>query len=192
MSVSQKLWPEPDELFDWFGDANLSRDSQTAAVVAVAAGAIQKAYTEWHAVHREASAKIVELQQDAQDATADRVDGTLKAKIKRLEKELRAAREGAGESAGLEHQLLKSQGEVVEWKTRFDELFEMNKRTNRLVDANNALRGTAGAERVQNTVVHKIKPREPANFDGSQDLEVVTALPGRGRTLCAAGSVDVS
>ncbi|MDX6284508.1 MAG: hypothetical protein QOH03_5579 [Kribbellaceae bacterium] len=80
MSVPQKLWPEPDELFDWFGDANLSRDTQTA-VVAVAAGAIRKAYTEWHAVHREASARIVELQ-EGQDTTADRVDGALKTRIK--------------------------------------------------------------------------------------------------------------
>jgi hypothetical protein len=172
MSIQQKLWLEPDELFDWFGHVNLSRDSHTT-VVAVAAGAIQKAYTEWHGEHREASAKIPELLQDAQDTTADRVDGALRAKIKRLEKELWAARDGAGESAGLEDQLLKSQSEVVEWKTQFDELYEINKRTNRLID-DNTLRGNGGAERVQNTIVHKIKPCKPANFDGSQNQEGVT------------------
>jgi hypothetical protein len=195
MSVPQKLWPEPDELFDWFGDANLSRDTQTA-VVAVAAGAIRKAYTEWHAVHREASARIVELQ-EGQDTTADRVDGALKTRIKRLEKELRAAREGAGESAGLEHQLLKSQEEVAEWKTRFDELFEMNKRTNRLVDDNNALRGDGGTERGRNTLFHKMRPREPTSFDGSQDLEVVTRYLDevehyvrQGASACPKASLD--
>jgi hypothetical protein len=87
------IWPQPDKLFDWFADANLSRDSQTA-VLAVAAGAIRKAYTEWHGVHHEASAKIVELLQDAQDTTMDKVDGALKVKIKRLEKDLGAARDG--------------------------------------------------------------------------------------------------
>jgi len=173
MSVPQGLWPEPSEIFEWFGDANLSRDSHTT-VVAVAAEAVQKAYTEWHATHREASERIDELLQSIQDATTDRVDGALKAKIKRLEKELRAARGGAGEAEGLEHQLLKAQGEVVEWKTRFDELFEMNKRTNKLIDDNKALRGDSEATQVRNTVVHKIKPREPVGFDGSQDLEVVT------------------
>ena len=126
MSVPQGLWPEPSELFEWFGDANLSQDSQTA-VVAVAAEAIQKAYTGWHSTHRKASEKIDELLQSAQDTTTDKVDGTLKARIKRLEKELRAVREGAGEAEGLEHQLLKAQGEIVEWKTQFHELFEMNK-----------------------------------------------------------------
>jgi hypothetical protein len=195
MSSSQELWPEPEKLFGWFGDVNLSRDNQ-AVVVAVAAAAIQKAYAEWYAMHREASARIVELQ-ETQDTTVDKVDGALKAKIKRLEKELRAAREGAGESAGLEHQLLQSQGEVVEWKTRFDELFEMNKRTNRLVDDNNALRGNGGAERVQNTIVHKIKPSKPANFDGSQDLEVVTRYLDevehyvrQGASMCPKVSLD--
>jgi len=173
MSVSQGLWPEPSELFEWFGEANLSRDSQTT-VVAVAAEAIRKAYTEWHSTHREASERIDELLQSTQDTTTDRVDGALKARIKRLEKELRAVREGAGEAADLENQLLKAQAEVVEWKTRFDELFEMNKRTNKLIDDNNTLRGDSGAAQVRNTVVHKIKPREPVGFDGSQDLEVVT------------------
>jgi len=173
MSVPQGLWPEPSELFEWFGEANLSRDGQTT-VVAVAAEAIQKAYTEWHSTHREASERIDELLQSTQDTTTDRVDGALKARIKRLEKELRAAREGAGEAVDLESQLLKAQGEVVEWKTRFDELFEMNKRTNKLIDDNNTLRGDSGAAQVRNTVVHKIKPREPVGFDGSQDLEVVT------------------
>jgi len=173
MSIPQGLWPESSELFEWFGDGNLSWDSQTA-VVAVAAETIQKAYTGWHSTYREASEKIDELLQSAQDTTTDKVGGALKARIKRLEKELRAVREGAGEAEGLEHQLLKAQGEVVEWKTRFDELFEMNKRTNKLVDDNNTLRGDSGATQVRNAVVHKIKPCEPVGFDGSQDLEVVT------------------
>ena len=173
MSVPQGLWPEPSELFVWFGDANLSRDSQTA-VVAVAAAAIQKAYTEWHSTPCEASERIDELLQSAQDTTTDKVDGALKVRIRRLEKELRAARKGAGEAEGLEHQLLKAQGEVVEWKTQFDQLFEMNKHTNKLINDNNTLRGDNGATQVRNTVVHKIKPREPVGFDGSQDLEVVT------------------
>jgi len=173
MSVPQGLWPEPSELFEWFGDANLSRDSQTA-VVAVAAAAIQKAYTEWHSTPCEASERIDELLQSAQDTTTDKVDGALKVRIRRLEKELRAARKGAGEAEGLEHQLLKAQGEVVEWKTQFDQLFEMNKHTNKLINDNNTLRGDNGATQVRNTVVHKIKPREPVGFDGSQDLEVVT------------------
>jgi len=173
MSVPQGLWPEPSELFEWFGEANLSRDSQTT-VVAVAAEAIQKAYTGWHTTHREASEKIDELLQSGQDTTTDKVDGALKARIKRLEKELRAARESAGEAAGLEHQLLEAQGEVVEWKIRFDELFEMNKRFNKLIDDNKALLGDSGAMQVWNTVVHKVKPHEPVGFDDSQDLEVVT------------------
>jgi len=102
MSVPQGLWLEPSELFEWFGDANLSRDSQ-ATVVTVAAGAIQKVYTKWHTMHREVSERIDELLQSIQDTTTDRVDGVLKARIKRLKKELRAVWEGAGEAAGLEY-----------------------------------------------------------------------------------------
>jgi len=49
-----------------------------------------------------------------------------------------------------------------------------NKRTNKLINDNNTLRGDNGATQVRNAVVHKIKPREPVGFDGSQDLEVVT------------------
>ena len=80
------MWPQPSKLFDWFGEANLSCNDHSV-VLGVSAWAILKAYSQWHKIHREASQKITELQ----DTTTDRVDGPLKAKIKRLEKELQVA-----------------------------------------------------------------------------------------------------
>jgi len=39
MAAVQEHWPAPDELFHWFGEANVSRDSQ-AAVVGISGSAV--------------------------------------------------------------------------------------------------------------------------------------------------------
>jgi hypothetical protein len=170
MSTLVTLWPEPDELLSWFGEANLSRNERSE-VVAVSAEAIQKAYDQWHETHREASEKIAELQ----EVSTDKVDGPLKAKIKRLERELRAARGDANEIATLESQLLQAGKEAATWKQRCDQLFTMNERNSKILDMYEELKakGTSGDTGAQNLIVQKIKPHEPKRFDGAQDLEVV-------------------
>ena len=160
MAAMQEHWPAPDELFHWFGEANVSWDSQ-AAVVGISSIAVHEAYTEWYRMHREASSKIVELLQNSGDTSTDETDetiDTLKVRIKKLKKELETAQAGARESVGLERQLHSSKEEAIAWKNRFDDLFEMNKRTNRLIDINDALRGNGASQGdgMRNTIVHKI------------------------------------
>ena len=58
MSNTPKLWPEPGELLQWIGEANLSRD-ENAVVIAVSAEA--NAYAQWYDSHREACVKIADL-----------------------------------------------------------------------------------------------------------------------------------
>ena len=111
MSIPQMVWPEPDKLFEWLGEANLSRDNQSL-IVAISAEAVQKVYAQWFDIHREASDKIEELQ-NPQDVMIDKIDGALEARIERLKMEVQEAREGADKAIGLEHQLPKSQEEVV-------------------------------------------------------------------------------
>jgi len=60
MSNTPKLWPEPGELLEWIGEANLSRD-ENAVVIAVSAEAVLNAYAQWYDSHREASVKIADL-----------------------------------------------------------------------------------------------------------------------------------
>ena len=60
MSNTPKCWPEPGELLEWIGEANLSRD-ENAVVIAVSAEAVLNAYAQWYDSHREASLKIAEL-----------------------------------------------------------------------------------------------------------------------------------
>ena len=60
MSNTPKLWPEPGELLEWIGEANLSRVENTV-VIAVSAEAVLNAYPQWYDSHREASVKIVDL-----------------------------------------------------------------------------------------------------------------------------------
>jgi len=60
MSNTPKLWPEPGELLEWIGEANLSRDENTV-VIAVSAEAVLNAYVQWYDSHREASVKIADL-----------------------------------------------------------------------------------------------------------------------------------
>ena len=190
------MWPEPSELFEWFGETNLSRDERSA-VLGVAAEAILDAYTRWHEIHREASQKIAELQ----EATPDRVDGPLKAKIKRLEKELRAAQNDTNEAAALEDQLAQAQEEAATWKKRCDQFFTMNERNEKILEMYDKVRasGNSGSVTVQsqNLIVQKIKPHEPKRFDGAQDLEVVSQFledvehyVRQGGAVCQAASED--
>jgi len=150
-------------------------------------------------MQREASSKIVELLQDSGDTSTNETVDALKVRIEKLEKELETAQAGARESVGLERQLHRSKEEAVAWKNRFDDLFEMNKRTNRLIDINDALRGNGAShgDGVRNTIVHKMKPREPTSFDGSQDLEVVTRYLDevehyvrQGASMCPRATLD--
>jgi len=60
MSITPKLWPEPGELHEWIGEANLSRD-ENAVVIAVSAEAVLNDYAQWYDSHWEASVKIADL-----------------------------------------------------------------------------------------------------------------------------------
>jgi len=60
MSNTLKLWPEPGELLEWIGAANLSCDENTV-VIAISAEAVLNAYAQWYDSHWEASVKIVDL-----------------------------------------------------------------------------------------------------------------------------------
>ena len=86
--------------------------------------------------------------------------------------ELEVANKEAAEWKSQHH---KSVEEAADRKRRFDELFEMNKRTNRLLDLAETYRhASQDPGQGQSLIVQKIKPHEPKRFDGSQDLEVVT------------------
>ena len=60
MSNTPKLWPEPGELLEWIGEANLSRD-ENVVVIAVSAEGVLNAYAQWYNSHREAAVKIADL-----------------------------------------------------------------------------------------------------------------------------------
>jgi len=45
MSNTPKLWPEPGELLEWIGEANVSRD-ENLVVIAVSAEAVRSAYAQ--------------------------------------------------------------------------------------------------------------------------------------------------
>jgi len=60
MSNTPKLWPEPDELLEWIGEANLSRN-ENAVVIAVSAEAVLNTYAQWYDSYWEASVKIADL-----------------------------------------------------------------------------------------------------------------------------------
>jgi len=60
MSNTPKLWPEPAELLEWIGEANLSRD-ENVVVIAVSAEVVLNAYAQWYDSHREASVKIADV-----------------------------------------------------------------------------------------------------------------------------------
>jgi hypothetical protein len=122
MTTPGVVWPVPEELFDWLGEANLSRDGQTQHVTAVEANAVHSAYSQWLEGHRGACTELE----------------TLKKKMKTMQGELTKAQE----------------------------------RTNRLIDE--SLLRTPASQGTGTSVVHRIKPRQPSPFDGSQDLEVVT------------------
>ena len=77
MTTTGVVWPVPEELFDWLGESNLSRDGQAQRVTAVEANAVQAAYSQWLEVHRGACTELE----------------TLKKKMKTLKGELTKAQE---------------------------------------------------------------------------------------------------
>jgi len=116
MATQPIIWPEPNVLFEWIGEADISRD-QNALVVAVTGTEMHKSYARWYEIHQEASAWIHELEKEVNEMKNDKGQPpALKNRIKQLEKELRAARSDPIGIADLEHQLLESQAEVIEAK----------------------------------------------------------------------------
>jgi len=213
MASQPTLWPEPNVLFEWIGEADISRD-QNAAVVAVTGAAVRESYAKWYETHQVASIRIHELEKEVDEMKNDKGKApALKNRIKQLEKELRAARSDPIGIADLEHQLLESQGEVIEVKERLLkaekkankaqlQVTEWKERCDRLID-NSGTRldsGTGagvGAGAQQALVVQKVRPLEPKRFDGVQDLEIVTRFLDevehyvrQGGAVCAKASKD--
>jgi len=60
MSNTPKFWPEPGELLEWIGEANLLRD-ENLVVIAVSAEVVLNVYAQWYESHRKASVKIADL-----------------------------------------------------------------------------------------------------------------------------------
>jgi hypothetical protein len=149
-------WPLPEKLFEWLGESNLSRDSQSNAILGVTATAVEECYTRWYGFHREIVTKLDVVAMDLRTATAEKKSVTaLKARNAVLERETVMMRE--------ESTKIREKNEA--WAVRYE----------KLADNCDALRTAAGATPgVSNTVLHKIKPLEPRRYDGSQDLEVVT------------------
>ena len=82
-------WPLPDELFEWLGEANLSRDGQTNAILGVASAAVRDCYTRWYNFHREIVSKMDVMAMDLQAANKEKKNvPTMKTRIATLEKEL--------------------------------------------------------------------------------------------------------
>ena len=87
----------------------------------------------------------------------------LKKKAKQLEKELVAAKAVSDATDTDCASLREKLASAMEWKQRYDKLFELT----------DSIRGHSSQGTnygLQNTVVHRIKPHEPARFDGSQTL----------------------
>jgi len=70
MAAQPTPWPEPDISFEWIGEADILWDQNTA-VVAITGVAIHKAYSTWHAMHQETSAKIHKLENEVNEMKND-------------------------------------------------------------------------------------------------------------------------
>ena len=176
MSTTQHpamIWPTPEELLPWFGEANITRDPlEPSKVTAVLVEAVHHGYQQWYSTHREASTRIGELKADLQNATIEKINHSAKKKIKQLEKDLEAARaasDGMDNTSTLRQQLLNSEAKTEEWKQRYDKLFELTDSIRELTSL-----GSSNNFGTHNAVTRKIKPHEPVRFDGSQNLEVVS------------------
>ena len=111
-------------------------------------------------------------------------------KVKQLEKELVAAKAVSGAMDTGCASLREKLASAMEWKQRHDKLFELT----------DSIRGHSSQctnYGLQNTVVHSIKPHEPARFDGSQNLEVVMQFLDdvehyvrQGGSACPKATVD--
>jgi len=109
MASQPIVWLEPNVLFEWIREADVSRDQDTA-VVAVTGAAGHKSYAKWYEKHQVASIRIHELKKEVDEMKNDKGKApALKKRIKQLEKELRAARSDPIGIADLLHQLLESQ-----------------------------------------------------------------------------------
>ena len=88
MASQPTLWPEPNVLFEWIGEADISRD-QNAAVVAVTGAAVRESYAKWYETHQVASIRIHKLEKEVDEMKNDKGKApALKNRIKQLEKEL--------------------------------------------------------------------------------------------------------
>jgi hypothetical protein len=172
-------WPTPEKLFEWLGENNLSRDSQSNAILGVTATAVEECYTRWYNFHRETVAKLDVVALDLRMATAEKKSvAALKARNAVLERETIALREDS----------TKFREKTEGWAVRYE----------KLADSYDALRAAAGGTPgVSNTIVHKIKPLEPRRYEGSQDLEVVTKYLDevehyvrQGGSMCPKASPD--
>lgn len=172
-------WPIPEKLFEWLGENNLSRDTQTNAILGVTATVVEECYTRWYNFHRETVTKLDVVAMDLRTATAEKKSvTTLKARNAVLERETTTLREDS----------TKFREKNEAWAARYE----------KLADNYDALRTAAGTTPgVSNTFVHKIKPPEPKRYDGSQDLEIVTKYLDdvehyvrQGASMCPKASPD--
>ena len=172
-------WSLPDELFEWLGEANLSRDGQTNAILGVASAAVRDCYTRWYNFHREIVSKMDVMAMDLQAANKEKKNvPTMKTRIATLEKEVTTLREES----------TKYRGQTDKWAERYGVL----------ADDYQTFRSTANTTPgVHNTIVQKIKPFGPKRYEGSQDLEVVTRYLDevehyvrQGASMCPKASAD--
>jgi len=193
-AATPPIWTTLSELLVWFGEVNISHDPQDGTTVtAVDANAVVHGYSQWYSSHEQASKWIVALEKEIKGADVDRlVISSLKAKIKQLEKEVKAVRtaEEFKNADQLAVKLDKAQEKTRVWKERYDKLFDV---TESLRDAVS----TAGNRPTCSTYIHKIKPHEATRFDGSQNLEVVTQFLNdvehyvhQGGSMCPKATLD--
>jgi hypothetical protein len=150
-------WPLPDALFEWLGEAHISRDSQTNAILGVTSAAFQECYTRWYNFHCETTAKLNVVAGDLR-ALKDEKKGIakLRERVALLEKE----------TTKLHEDSTKYHDKAEAWSGRYEKLADSYEAL-RTTPAGNTTPGTQGT-------VHKMKPLQPTRYEGSQDLEVVT------------------
>ena len=162
-------WPTPDALLDWVGENNISRDTRTNTVVAIKADAFEEYYGNWYKFH---SATVAKLNEMAENLVATTNQNTVLGK----------------EVEDLKEELKKSQQRSDAWAERYDNLMKLS----------STFTGTGDTMSTpHNTIVHKIKPREPKTYDGAQDLEVVTRFLDevehyvrQGASMCPRATLD--
>jgi len=68
------IWPTPEELLPWFGEANTTRDPLEPPKVTTVLAEAVNGCQQWYSTHRETSTKIGELKADLQNATIEKTN----------------------------------------------------------------------------------------------------------------------